>query len=75
MPDKYGPFGGDENLEEVSPLSTVATSDLVAELRKRTDLCCGFDIGPGEPFEITIDAEEIECPFCEGPALILVVID
>jgi hypothetical protein len=56
-------------------LESVSTSDLVAELRKRKDVCSGFDIGPGEPFEITIDAEEHETPWCEGPGILLMVFE
>jgi hypothetical protein len=59
----------------MTPLASIPTADLVAELRKRKDVCCAFDIGPGEPFEITIDAEEYETPWCEGPGILLMVFE
>lgn len=57
------------------PLELVPTADLVAELRQRKGICTAFDIGPGEPFEITINAEEHETPWCEGPGILLMVFE
>lgn len=56
-------------------LSDAPTKDLVEELRKRHDTCIGLQVNEGEPFEISIDAEDIEVPWAEGPGVILLVFE
>jgi len=54
-------------------LRDLSTADLVDELRSRKDKVSFLNVEKGEPLDISIDAEEIELQWCEGPLAVLVV--
>lgn len=47
--------------------------ELVDELKSRKDKVSFLNVEKGEPLDISIDAEEIELEWCEGPLAVLVV--
>ena len=49
--------------------------ELVDELKSRKDAVSCLVVDVGEPLGISIDAEEIELQWCEGPLTVLVVAD
>jgi hypothetical protein len=54
-------------------LKDFETSALVDELKRRKDKVSFLQVEKGEPLDISIDAEEIELQWCEGPLAVLVV--
>ena len=55
------------------PIRDFTTAELVDELRIRKDKVSFLNVEKGEPLDISIDAEEIELQWCEGPLSVLVV--
>lgn len=53
-------------------LSSIQTRDLVAELAHRCGVITVL-VEPHTPFDIQVDAEEVDFPYSEGPCRILVV--
>lgn len=49
--------------------------ELVDELKSWRDQVSCLNVEKGEPLDISIDAEEIELEWCEGPLTVLVVAD
>lgn len=54
-------------------LKEFSSKELVDELRSRKDKVSYLNVEEGEPLDISIDAEEIELQWCEGPLAVLVV--
>ena len=54
-------------------LRDFTTAELVDELKKREERVSFLDVKKGEPLDISIDTEEIELQWCEGPPAVLVV--
>jgi hypothetical protein len=54
-------------------LRKFSTIELVNELSRRKDRVSTLNVFKGEPLDISIDAEEIELKWCEGPLTVLVV--
>ena len=54
-------------------LHDFSIKELVNELKSRKDKVSFLNVEKGEPLDISIDAEEIELQWCEGPLAVLVV--
>lgn len=54
-------------------LREFSTEDLLEELKSRKNQVSHLPVARGEPLEISIDAEELELEWCEGPLDILVI--
>lgn len=54
-------------------LKEFSTKDLLEELKTRKKEVSHLNVERGEPLDISIDAEELELKWCEGPLDVLVV--
>ena len=54
-------------------LKEFSTEDLLEELKTRKNQVSHLNVGRGEPLDISINAEELELEWCEGPLDVLVV--